>query len=172
MVKKQSKNKSGISLSWQGCTKQSLDCPQWIRKRNRNLFILFSQTQWPRPNFNKSIAKGNMQDDAGQDSTMARVFSGIWVLLWLFETFFFYYLMVFTIAVTCAFWYYNVQWKNSIITAYKWIYGSAIGSITFAALVIAIITLVRMIVDTNRRKTRNIATAVCLCLVSCLLKTI
>ena len=118
------------------------------------------------------VQKGNMQDDAGQDSTMARVFSGIWVLLWLFYTFFFYYLMVFTIAVTCAFWYYNVQGKNSIITAYKWIYGSAIGSITFAALVIAIITLVRMIVDTNRRKTRNIATAVCLCLVSCLLKTI
>jgi hypothetical protein len=80
--------------------------------------------------------------------------------------------MVFTIAVTCAFWYYNVQGKNSIVTAYKWIYTSAIGSITFAAMVIAVITLIRMVVDTKKRNARNIASAVCFCLLSCILKTI
>jgi integral membrane sensor domain MASE1 len=94
------------------------------------------------------------------------------VLFWLFFTFFFYYLMVFTIAVVCAFWYYDVKGQNSIVTAYKWIYKSAFGSIVFAALLIAIITFARMIVDTKRRNNKNIAVAICLCIISCLLKQI
>lgn len=94
------------------------------------------------------------------------------MLIWLFYTFFFYYLMVFTVAVTCAFWYYNVEGKNPIVTAYKWIFKSALGAITFAAMLIAVVTLVRMIVDTKRKNTKNVAIAVCLCIMSCLLKQI
>jgi integral membrane sensor domain MASE1 len=92
--------------------------------------------------------------------------------MWLFFTFFFYYMMVFTIAVTCAFWYYQVEGKNPIVTAYKWIYKSALGALVFAAMLVAIITFVRMIVDSKRKRNNNIAVAVCLCLVSCILRQI
>lgn len=67
--------------------------------------------------------------------------------------------MVFTIAVTCAFWYYRVEGKNPIVTAYKWIYKSALGAITFAALLISIVTFARMIIDTKRKNTKNLAVA-------------
>ena len=116
--------------------------------------------------------KANMQEKLNQDSSVARIFTGIWVLLWLFFTFFFYYLMVFTIAVTCAFWYYNVEGKNPIVTAYKWIFKSAFGAITFAALLISLVTFARLIIDSNRKNTKNIGVAVCLCILSCLLKQI
>jgi ABC-type methionine transport system permease subunit len=106
-----------------------------------------------------------------QDSTMADTFVAVWVLLWLFFTFFFYYLMVFTIAVTCALWYYKVEGKNPIVTAYKWIFKSAFGSITFAALLISIVTFARMIVDSKRQKgTKNVAAAICLAIIACLLR--
>lgn len=103
---------------------------------------------------------------------MEGVFATLWVFFWLFYTFFFYYLMVFTIAVTCSFWYYRVENKNPILTAYGWIFKSAIGSITFAAMVIAIVTFVRMFVDSKRKNANNVASAVCLCIVSCLMKAI
>ena len=112
------------------------------------------------------------QQALGEDSSFAEVSQGIWVLLWLFFTFFFYYLMVFTIAVTCSFWYYDIQGRNPITTAYKWFYKSAFGSVTFASLVIAIVTFVRMIVDSKRKNQRNAAVAICLCIVSCLMKQI
>jgi len=80
--------------------------------------------------------------------------------------------MVFTIAVVCSFWYYDVKEQNSIVTAYKWMYKSAFGSIVFASLLIALITFARMVVDGKRRDNKNIAVAVCLCIVSCLLKQI
>lgn len=54
------------------------------------------------------LQKANWQDDHNQSSSGSRALSGVWVLLWLFYTFFFYYMMVFTVAVACAFWYYNV----------------------------------------------------------------
>lgn len=118
------------------------------------------------------IQKANWQEDNKEDSTASRALSGVWVLLWLFYTFFFYYIMVFTVAVTCAFWYYNVNDRNPIITAYQWIYKSALGAITFAALLISIVTFARMVIDSNRKNTKNIAIAVCLCILSCLLKQI
>lgn len=103
---------------------------------------------------------------------MEYVMAFVWVLLWLFFSFLFYYIMVFTIAVACSFWYYQVEGKNFLTTAYRWIAQSSFGSIVFASLLIAIITFARMIVDGQRRNSKNAAVAVCLCLVSCLLKSI
>lgn len=60
------------------------------------------------------IQKANWQNDHNQDSTSSNALVAVWVLLWLFYTFFFYYMMVFTVAVTCAFWYYNVQNKMDV----------------------------------------------------------
>jgi integral membrane sensor domain MASE1 len=81
-------------------------------------------------------------------------------------------MMVFTIAVTCSFWYYRVEGRNPISTAYQWMFKSAFGSITFAAIVLAIVTFARMFVDSKRKNTSNVAAAVCLCIVSCILKAI
>ena len=89
-----------------------------------------------------------IQQYNSKNSTVSQVLTGVWILLWIFYNFFFYYMMVFTIAVTCAFCYYNVTDRNPIIAAYKWMFKSALGAITFAALLISIITLARMIVNT------------------------
>lgn len=79
-------------------------------------------------------------------------------------------MMVFTIAVTCSFWYYDVKDKNPIATAYGWFFRSAFGSVTFAALVISIVTFAKMVIDSKRRNNKNVAVAVCLCIVSCILR--
>jgi hypothetical protein len=118
------------------------------------------------------IQKGNWQDDHKQDSSVARILTGVWMLFWLFYNFFFYYMMVFTVAVTCAFWYYNVNNRNPIKTAYQWMYKSALGAITFAALLISIVTFARMIIDSKKKDAKNLAVAVCLCIMSCLLRQI
>ncbi len=97
------------------------------------------------------IQKGDYQDNHKQDSTGARALTGVWMLFWLFYNFFFYYMMVFTVAVTCAFWYYNVTDKNPIKTAYQWIFKSALGAITFAALLISIVTFARLIIDSKKK---------------------
>jgi hypothetical protein len=76
--------------------------------------------------------------------------------------------MVFTVAVICAFWYYQVQDKNPIITAYKWLITSALGSLAFAALVYFFVWLANHIVDTNKTKTKNPASLLCLCILSCM----
>lgn len=96
----------------------------------------------------------------------------LWFFIWLFFSFVFYYIMVFTIAVSCAFWYYRVEGKNYLTTAYKWIFKSAFGSIVFGAALLAVITLARLIVDSKRRETKNIAVAVCLCIVSMCLRNL
>jgi hypothetical protein len=51
-------------------------------------------------------------------------------------------------------------------------YKSALGAITFAALLIAVITFARMVLDSNRKNTKNVAIAVCLCILSCILRQI
>lgn len=122
--------------------------------------------------FSLIIEKANYLSQLHQDYSTENFFTGIWVILWLFYTFFFYYLMVFTVAVTCAFWYYNVEGKNPIVTAYKWIIKSALGAITFAAILITLVTFARMVIDNKRKNNKNIAVAVCLCIMSCLLKQI
>jgi len=80
--------------------------------------------------------------------------------------------MVFTVAVACSFWYYKVEDKHYLPTAYKWIFTSAFGSIVFASVLISIITFARMVVDANRKNQKNLAVAVCLCMVSCCLRNL
>jgi integral membrane sensor domain MASE1 len=81
-------------------------------------------------------------------------------------------MMVYTIAVACSFWYYNVTDRNYFTTAYKWLFKYSFGSVVFASILIAVITFARMIVQTKRRSQKNIAAAVCLCLVECCLRNI
>ena len=80
--------------------------------------------------------------------------------------------MVFTVAVACSFWYYKVEGKHYLPTAYKWLFTSAFGSIVFAATLVAVITFARMLIDSKRKNTRNIAAAICLCLISVCLRNL
>lgn len=64
--------------------------------------------------------------------------------MWLLNTFLFYYMMTFTIAVVCANWYYKIQGKNSVSTAYFWMFRQ-IGSLIFGAFLISVVTLARML---------------------------
>lgn len=57
-------------------------------------------------------------------------------------------------------------------TAYKWLFTSAFGSIVFGSALIAVITFARMLVDSKRRENKNIAVAVCLCIVSLCLRNL
>ena len=112
-------------------------------------------------------------DDKGSDdNTEETVVIVVWVFIYIFVSLLLYYMMVFCIATACAYWYYNVQGASPILTAYKWIFTSAFGSLVFAAILVAVVRLARMIIDSGRRQTRNTATAVCLCLISCCLRNL
>lgn len=99
------------------------------------------------------------------------VLTGVMILLWLFFLFFLYYMMVFTIAVSCAFWYYGVE-RNALATAYKWIFTSHLGSLTFGALVIAVVTFIRMLADSGKRNRKNACLAIVSCMLACILRYI
>ncbi len=122
---------------------------------------------------NSIIAVADDKSKKGENNNLEQVLFYLWFLVWLFFGFFLYYIMVFTIAVACSFWYYRVGGKNFLFTSCKWIFTSAFGSIVFASFLVAIITFVRMLVDNSRRReSRNIPAAICLCLISCCLSTI
>ena len=92
--------------------------------------------------------------------------------MWLFFMFLCYYIMTFTIAVICSYWYYNIK-GNALCTAYFWIFTKQFGSLVFAAMIVAIVTFLRMLAESGRKgNKKNVAAAVCLCLVTCLLKCI
>lgn len=114
-----------------------------------------------------------MQDkqDRQEDDSAQVGFTVFFAFMWLLLLFTFYYMMTFTIAVVCSHWYYGLQGRSSLATAYRWIFTRQFGSLVFGAFVIAVVTLVRMAVDARRRnRNNNIAAAVCLCLLSCLIK--
>lgn len=50
--------------------------------------------------------------------------------------------MVFLIATATAFWYYNIE-DNYLIKGLKYIYNGHIGSLTFASLMIGIVSLLK-----------------------------
>lgn len=81
-------------------------------------------------------------------------------------------MMTYTISVVCSYWYYGDKTK-SVFAAYG-IMIKQFGSLVFAAMVIAVVTFARMMVDQKRHdgNNKNIAAAVCLCLLSCILKAI
>ena len=91
--------------------------------------------------------------------------------MWLFNTFLFYYMMTYVIAVVFAHWYYRIEGKNPISTAYFWMF-KQIGSLIFGAFLIAVVTLARMLAQQKRRNTDNLGAKICMMLVECCLKSI
>lgn len=121
---------------------------------------------------NSILAVADDKNKQGQDNTLESVMAVLWFFVWLFFSFVFYYVMVFTVAVSCSFWYYRVEGKHYLAAAYKWLFTSAFGSIVFGAALIAAITFARMLVDSKRRETKNIAVAICLCIMSMCLRNL
>lgn len=98
-------------------------------------------------------------------------FTVYFVFMWLLFLFLFYYMMTYTISVVCAHWYYGLQGRSSLATAYRWIF-KQFGSLVFASFVIAVVTLIRMMINSKRQRNNNVAAAVCLCIMACLVKCV
>jgi|LakMenEpi03Aug12_release.lakeMendotaPanAssembly.Ray.scaffolds.fasta_scaffold139184_4 hypothetical protein len=67
-------------------------------------------------------------------------------------------------------WYYNID-GSYILTGLKRIFSNHLGSITFAAMLIAIVSSARQSAE-NRSRQNQGAAAICYCLVACLFKII
>lgn len=97
------------------------------------------------------IAIMNHKQDRQEDDSAQVGFIVFFVFMWLLFLFTFYYMMTFTIAVVCAHWYYGLHGRSSLATAYKWIFTKQFGSLVFGAFVVAVVTLMRMMVEGKRR---------------------
>lgn len=93
------------------------------------------------------------------------------MFVWLLVVFVFYYMMTFTIATICAHWYYKLEGRSSFITAYKWIF-KQFGSLVFGAMLLAVVTLARIMADSGRNRSQNLGVRICLACIRCLLKSI
>lgn len=92
----------------------------------------------------------------------------IWMFLQLFYSFFFQYCTVFLMATAAAFWYYNVS-SNFICTGFKRIIANHLGSFTFAALIMAIVSSARQNAEDRSRNSQG-CMAVCMCCLVCCLR--
>ena len=114
----------------------------------------------------------DIKNDRNEDSGREAGFITLWAFFWLIFMFVFYYMMTYAISVVCAYWYYGIQGsKGSLLNAYKWM-ARQFGSIVFAGMLVAVVTFGRMMVSKGRRENKNLAAAVCLCILECLLKAI
>lgn len=114
----------------------------------------------------------NSKSDRGEDTSKEAGLISLWAFFWLFFMFVFYYMMTYAISVVCSYWYYGIRGsKGSLLNAYVMM-AKQFGSIVFAALLVAVVTFARMAVDAKRRENKNVAVAVCLCIVACLLKAV
>ena len=68
--------------------------------------------------------------------------SALWIFFHIFYSCFFYYCLVFLIATACAIWYYGLD-QNYLCTGLGRIVKNHIGSFTFAALLVTIVTMLR-----------------------------
>jgi hypothetical protein len=78
--------------------------------------------------------------------------------------------MVFLIATAAGLWYYGFD-KNYLKTGLRWIWSSHVGSFTFAAMIVAIIDMLKSSAE-DQRDQGNGAGAICFCLVACCLNFI
>jgi hypothetical protein len=105
------------------------------------------------------------QDQANSYQTVSTIFGILWVFLQFFYTFFFYYCIVFIIATAVALWYYKVD-DNFFYVGLKRIVANHLGSLTFAAIIVALIELARRSVQRQADRSQGPA-YVCLCILSC-----
>jgi hypothetical protein len=90
----------------------------------------------------------------------------VWYILAVFFGFFLYYCMVFLISSACAYWYYQSE-DNSVMRGFSNIKYN-LGAITFAGIVITIITILRIIASSGGRSSNGITACVAACVACCL----
>lgn len=78
--------------------------------------------------------------------------------------------MVFIVATGCAMWYYNIE-GFYLCTAICRIIKFHVGSFTFAAILVTLITMARQQAENQSRESGG-ALAICLCCLACCLKLI
>ena len=83
-----------------------------------------------------------LKDSNNQDSGTENFFIFVYTFMFIFMNEFLYYVMVFLIATACGDWYYGIE-DNYYTTGVGRINRYHIGSITFGALIITIITMLR-----------------------------
>ena len=76
--------------------------------------------------------------------------------------------MVFLIATATALWYFNME-GNFILKGLKNIWSSHIGSLTFASLMVTIVSMLKSAANNNNNQ-QNGCALVCLCIVKCCLQ--
>lgn len=92
----------------------------------------------------------------------------VWYALAVFFGFFLYYCMVFLVASACAYWYYQSE-NNSIMRGFNNVKYN-LGAITFGAIVITIVTMLRILASSGRQSSGVMAcVAACVrCVLSCI----
>ncbi len=125
--------------------------------------ISFIGIQLDRPT--ESFNKASSQNSTQYHYDFHDVMSTIWVFFNVFFTYFLYYVMVFLIATATALWYFNIN-GNYILKGLKHIWKGHIGSLTFAAMIVAILNFLKSSADSNSNN-RNGCAACCLCIVKC-----
>ena len=103
-----------------------------------------------------------------EDNTFI-ILTYVWYALAVFFAFFLYYCMVFLVASAAAYWYYQSE-DNSVMRGFNNL-KYQIGPITFGAIVITIITMMRIISETGRDSSNGIVRCVA-CIIHCILSCI
>ena len=88
-----------------------------------------------------------------------------WLFLNVFYSYFLYYVMVFLIAIATAMWYFTLE-GNYILKGLSYIWNAHIGSLTFAAMIVAVINMLKSSSD-NKNNSQNGIGNCCLCIVKC-----
>ena len=78
--------------------------------------------------------------------------------------------MVFLIATATALWYFNIE-ANYVVKGLKYLWSAHIGSLSFASLLVALISFLKSAAD-NNNNSQNGCAACCLCIVRCCLSFI
>ena len=114
------------------------------------------------------------QEGNAAEPTTENGFIFVYIFMLVFMNEFLFYVETFLIATACADWYYSVE-DNYYTTAIGRINRFHIGSITFGAIIITIITLLRRAAQDESAEQAgegNAALACCLCLIACCLQCI
>lgn len=102
------------------------------------------------------------------NSDTFRILTIVWYIDAIFWGFFLYYCMTFLVASACAYWYYQSK-DNSVLRGVNNI-KYHLGSICFGAIVITLITILRMLASTARRAEG--AARIAACIAECILRCI
>jgi hypothetical protein len=87
-----------------------------------------------------------------------------WIFFNFFYSYFLYYVMVFLIATATAMWYFNIE-GNYLVKGLKYIWNGHIGSLTFASIIVSLISLMKS--STENSNNGNSTAACCVCILRC-----